>query len=161
MLGLRSVCPHAPVLSYPIFSVDSPFCLKTDASDTGLCAVLTQKQNGRECALGYASRKLNSAERNYSVPEREALAVVWGISHFRPYLYGQRFTIFTDHQPITFLKTVKDPKGRFARWLQELSGYDYEIKYKPGRMHADADALSRRPGSPAIVAATALEGDAA
>jgi len=130
----------------------SPFTLKTDASDVGVGAVLAQSQNGVERVVAYGSRKLNSAERNYSVPEREALAVVWGISHFRPYLYGRKFYVLTDHQPITYLKSMKDPKGRFARWLQELSGYDYDISYKPGKMHNDADALSRYPHCPTPIA---------
>jgi len=100
---------------------------------------------GSERVVGYGSRKLNAAEQNYNVTEREALAVVWGMKHFRPYLYGQRFKVLTDHRPITFLKTMKDPKGKFARWLQEVSSYDYDISYRPGTAHRDADALSRIP----------------
>ena len=159
---LKRLLCSAPILAYPEFSLSSPFTLKTDASDIGLGAILVQLQNGVERVVAYGSRKLNTAERNYSVPEREALAVVWGISHFRPYLYGRKFRVLTDHQPITYLKSVKDPKGRFARWLQELSGYDYEISYKPGSTHKDADALSRYPHRPlpiAEVAAIRLQSD--
>ena len=142
---LKEKLCSAPVLAYPVFSPSCVFHLKTDACDVGLGAVLTQFHGDLERVVAYGSRKLNNAERNYSVPEREALAVVWGISHFRPYLYGQKFCIVTDHQPLTYLKTMKDPKGRFARWLQELSAYDYDIVYKPGLAHRDADALSRFP----------------
>ena len=85
--------------------------------------------------------------------------------HFKPYLYGRRFLVLTDHQPITYLKTMKDPRGRFARWLQEVSSFDFDINYRPGKMHQDADSLSRRPSTnipdlePETVSATTIIGD--
>ena len=156
---LKKKLVSAPVLAHPLFDKDHPFVLKTDASGIGLGAILSQVQEGKERVVAYASRKLNKAEQSYGIPEREALAMVWGINHFRPFLYGQRFVIVTDHQPLTFLKTIKDPKGRLARWIHELSAYDYDVKYKPGRSHNDADALSRCPGSSSatvLVAVTSI-----
>ena len=133
-----------PVLAHPIFDESHEFVIKTDASGVGIGAVLTQVQSGKERVIAYGSRKLNKAEQSYSVPEREALAVVWGVNHFRQFLYGRHFTIITDHQPLTYLRTMKDPKGKFARWLNELSTYEFDVRYKPGKNHGDADALSRR-----------------
>lgn len=163
---LKQKLCSTPILAYPIFDPTCPFSLKTDASDVGLGAIVTQMQCGAERVIAYGSRKLNPAEKNYSVSEREALAVVWGMSHFRQYLYGQKFLVLTDHRPITFLKTMKDPKGKFARWIQEVSSYDFDIAYKAGKIHQDADALSRYPEVPvmlssatATTAATSLIAD--
>ena len=153
-----------PVLQYPIFDPDRPFILKTDASDIAAGAVLCQRQDDKgEYAIAYASRKFNPAEQNYPAHERELSAVVWAMKHFRPYLYGQRFLVLTDNEPITYLKTMKDPRGRLARWLQEISSFDFEISYKSGKLHKDADALSRHPehrtSSPVTVAATSITSD--
>ena len=85
--------------------------------------------------------------------------------HFKPYLYGRCFLVLTDHQPITYLKTMKDPRGKFARWLQEVSSFDFDINYRPGKMHQDADSPSRRPSAnipdlePETVSATTIIGD--
>ena len=88
---LKEKLCSAPVLAYPVFSPSCVFHLKTASCDVGLGAVLTQFHGDLERVVAYGSRKLNDAERNYSVSERVALAVVWGVSHFRPYLYGQKF----------------------------------------------------------------------
>ena len=118
----------------------SPFHL---ASDQGLGPVLPQIQEGKERVIGYASRALRKSERNYSTIEKEALGIVWAVAHFRQYLYGQRFILITDHQPLTWLKSFKEPKGRIARWILQLEEYDWEVRHRPGKLHANADALSR------------------
>jgi hypothetical protein len=71
------------------------------------------------------------------------VAIVWGIKHFRPYLYGRRFKIVSNHKPLTWTMSVKDPGSRLLRWRIQLEGYDYEIVYKPGMQNSNADALSR------------------
>ena len=103
----RCLC-SAPVLAYPKFELK--FYVKTDASDTALGAVLSQVYHGMERPLAYASRQLNPAESNYSATEKETLAIVWAVSHFRPYLYGRQFVVVSDHQPLTFLRSLKEPK---------------------------------------------------
>ena len=95
--------------------------------------------------IAYWSRQLTKPERNYSTIEREALAVVAAIKEFYPYLYGFNFTLFTDHNPLTALKEMKDVGGHIARWMLFLQQFTFCIKYKPGKVHGDADALSRRP----------------
>ena len=142
---LKAKLCSAPVLAYPIFNSAVPFILKTDASDLGIGAILAQKHNGFERVVAYASRKLTQTEQNYDVCDRELLAVVWALNHFKPYLYGQKFTIITDNEPITSLKSLKEPKGRKARWLQDISAFVFDIVHKPGRNHRDVDALSRNP----------------
>ena len=142
---LKHLLCQAPVLAYP--NVALPFRLKTDASDFAVGAILSQVQNGAERPFAYASRQLNSAETNYPAIEKEALAIVWGIAHCRPYLYGRSFLVITDHQPLTFVLSLKEPKSRLASWVNELSQYDFKVHYKSVVEHTDADALSRRPHS--------------
>ena len=95
---LKSALISAPTSAYPDFSI--PFELHTDVSSTGFGFALCQTQGGRNRAIAYSGRDLNPAERNYSTTEREALAVVEGIKKFRNYLYGQKFTIYTDHNAL-------------------------------------------------------------
>lgn len=108
-------------------------------------AILSQGEIGKDLPIAYASRTLNGAEQNYSVTEKELLAIVFGVKHFRPYLFGRPFIIATDHRPLTWLKGCKDPSSRLMRWKILLNDYDYEIMYKAGTMNSNADALSRSP----------------
>ena len=116
-----------PILQYPDFSRE--FILTTDTSNDGAGAVLSQGQIGKDLPIAYASRSFNKAERNYSTVEKELAAIVWGIKHFRPYLYGRRFKIVSDHKPLTWIMSVKDPGSRLLRWRIKLDEYDYEIVY--------------------------------
>ena len=89
------------------------------------------------------SCSFNKAKINYSTVEKELAAIVWGIKHFRPYLYGREFKIVSDHKPLTWIMSVKDPGSRLLRWRIQLEEYNYEIVYKPGVQNSSADALSR------------------
>lgn len=95
--------------------------------------------------ISYASRTLSQAEINYAIIEKELLAIVFCKKTFRPYLYERKFTLVTDHKPLVWLNGLKDPISRLGRWKIKLSEYDYEIKYKPGKINSNADALSRNP----------------
>ena len=141
---LRRRLTSAPVLAYPN-SVD-PFILDTDASDTGIGAILSQSQpDGTERVIAYASRALTRQERRYCVTRRELLAAVEFTHHFRCYLIGRKFTLRTDHASLTWLQNFREPEGQLARWLERLQEYDFELVHRPGRQHSNADALSRMP----------------
>lgn len=122
-----------------------PFTLRTDSSGYCLGAVLMQGEGHDERPVEYASRMLNSAERNYNTTEREALAVVWAVTKFRGYIEGSEVVIKSDHQPLRWLMTVKSPSGRLARWALTLQEYNLRIEYIPGKANAIADTLSRPP----------------
>ena len=98
--------------------------------------------------IAYWSRQLTKAECNYSVIEREALAMVGAVKEFYPYLYEFRFQLLTNHNPFTSLKTLKDTGGRITRWLLFLQQFHFTIAYKKGTSNSNADAMSRRPPDP-------------
>ncbi len=117
-----------PVLAYPQFQDGaSAFILHTDASDRGLGAVL--EQDGR--VVAYASRALTQSERNYSVIQRECLAVVYAVKQFRHYLLGRPFQLYTDHAPLQWLSGQK-MEGMLCRWALALQEFDFTISYTPG-----------------------------
>ena len=141
---LRHRLVSAPVLSFPDFT--KPFVLDTDASDTGIGAVLSQLQeDGSERVIAYASRVLSKPERRYCVTRKELLAVVVFVKQFRPYLLGKRFTLRTDHGSLTWLWNFRNPEGQLARWLERLQEFNFEIVHRQGRKHGNADAMSRMP----------------
>ena len=130
-------------MNYPDFNKE--FLVTTDASDYAIGAVLSQGTVGQDRPIAYASRILCKAEQNYNTTEKELLAIVWAVKHFRPYLYGVRFKIITDHKPLIWLFNVTDPGSRLIRWRLKLEEYDYEIVHKAGKNNVNADALSRNP----------------
>jgi len=140
---LRELLCKEPILQYPNF--ERAFVLTTDASSFAVGGVLSQGEIGRDLPIAYASRVLNSAEKNYSTIEKELLAITYCTNHFRPYLYGRAFTLVTDHQPLTWLYRVKDPTSRLVRWRLKLEEYNYNIVYKRGTSNSNANALSRNP----------------
>jgi hypothetical protein len=91
--------------------------MDTDASLTGIGAVLSQVVEGKEMVLGYWSRSLSKEERNYCVTRRELLAVVEAFEHFHCYIYGRKFRVRTDHSSLTWLLNFREPKDQIARWL--------------------------------------------
>jgi len=138
---LKEKLMTAPVLKYPDFTEE--FIVTTDASAFAIGAVLSQGKVGNDRPIAYASRVLTRAEQNYNTTEKELLAIVWAVKHFRPYVYGTKFKIVTDHKPLIWLFNVNDPGSRLIRWRLKLEEYDYEIIHKAGRANANADALSR------------------
>ncbi len=135
---LKRKLTEAPVLRAPDFNL--PFEVIADASDFTLGAVLLQE--GRPVA--YESRKLTPAEINYVTGEKELLAVVHALTVWRCYLDGSRFTIHSDHEPLSYLKSKSSLLPRQVRWSQFLERFDYDWRYKPGSQNV-ADSLSRVP----------------
>ncbi|UYV70961.1 hypothetical protein LAZ67_8001260, partial [Cordylochernes scorpioides] len=143
-LTLKEKLSSPEVLTH--YDPNKPIGLHTDASDQGLGAVLIHvEDNGRERPISYASRTLQKAETNYSTTEKECLAIIWAIGKFRPYLYGRKFIVYTDHHSLCWMAKAKKLSGRLARWSLELQAYDFTINYKSGKTHLDADGLSRCP----------------
>jgi hypothetical protein len=147
--------PNATKLLNPLYkllSKDNKFLwteeciLFTDASKIGLGAVLKQKQsNGKLHPIGYFSKKLLPYQTNYSVSEIECLAIIESINFWHHYLYGSKFTVYSDHNCLKWLKSIKKPNSRLFNWSLKLSQYDFEIKYMRGNANLEADALSRNP----------------
>lgn len=137
----KNLLINSPILQYPDF--EKQFIVTTDASNFAIGAVLSQYVNGKDMPIAYASRTLNDHEINYSTTEKELLGIVWSVKYFRPYIYGTNFKIRTDHRPLTWLMSLKDPNSKLMRWRIKLDEYNYEIEYKKGTLNSNADALSR------------------
>ena len=140
---LKEKLTTSPVLAYPM--PEGELVMDTDASDVGLGAVLSQTQAGEERVLSYASRTLDKPEKNYCVTRREMLAVIFGLRKFKHYLLGRKVRIRTDHASLRWVTQFKEPEGQVARWLEELSSYDFQVEHRPGKNHGNADGLSRIP----------------
>lgn len=131
-----------PILGYANYS--EPFKVHTDASSDGLGAVLYQEQEGKDRVIAYASRSLKPAEKNYHSSKLEFLALKWAITEkFHDYLYGGRFTVYTDNNPLTYIHTTAKLNASGQRWIAELANYDFNILYRSGKSNVEADALSR------------------
>lgn len=135
-----------PVLTLPDFSL--PFEMNTDASHYGTGAVLYQRHcssplNRQLRVVGYYSYTFNATQLNYSTTEKEALAVLMAVLYFRSYIDGRKFKLYTDHQALTYLLSPSEPRGKLARWINELQQYDFEVIHRAGSGLTDADALSR------------------
>jgi len=142
--SVKQLLSSPPVLGYADYS--SPFELHTDASGCGLGAVVYQIQDGKPCVICYASRGLSKSERNYPAHKLEFLALKWAIcDKFQDYLYGHKFSVLTDNNPLTYVLTSAKLDATGHRWLSALSTFNFDIKYRPGKSNADADGLSRLP----------------
>lgn len=139
------------ITSAPILSVPNdllPYELATDASYYGSGSILYQRDTSKPKpqqlkVISYQSYTFSRSECNYSVTEKECLAVVKAIKHFRTYLEGKKFTIITDHRALTQLLTCGELRDRLARWQLYMRSFDFEITYRKGANMGDADALSR------------------
>ncbi|MEL7181406.1 MAG: reverse transcriptase domain-containing protein, partial [Pseudomonadota bacterium] len=138
---LKDALTNAPLLAHPDYN--SPFIVDTDASNTQLGAVLSNVIDGVERPLVYASRVLSKTECQYATTKREALAVVQAVKWFKPYIWGLKFIIRTDHASLKWLFR-QNADGMTFRMLQKLQEFDYEFVHRAGEKHGNADGLSRQ-----------------
>ena len=138
---LKTALTQKPILRLPNF--EKQFVLQTDASDSGLGAVLLQEHDGVNMPVMYISRQLNAAETRYSTIERECLALFWATKRLHVYLYGTEFILEIDHQPLAFVNRANINNDRVMRWALHLQMYRYQVRIVKGSANTTADLLSR------------------
>ncbi len=138
---LVDVLTNPPVMAYPRF--EDPFILHIDASEQGLGAVLYQRQEGRLRVIGYGSRTLTPAEKNYRLHsgKLEFLALKWAVTdRFRDYLfYAPSVKVYSDNNPVTYVLSTAKLNATGHRWVSELAYFNITLKYRPGKTNTDAE----------------------
>ncbi|OXA62446.1 Retrovirus-related Pol polyprotein from transposon opus [Folsomia candida] len=124
-----------------------PLYIRTDACDVGLGAVLIQMVDGFERVIYFASKSLTPAEKRLSTPDKECLAIVWAINKFKDFLWGEEFTVLTDNDALSYLKT-QHKNRRLTRWSHEIEEWGCKIMHIKGTHNVVANCLSRAPVSP-------------
>ena len=151
----KEILSRLPNLKFP--NLENQFILTTDASQVAIGAVLSQKDNGVENPVAFASKKLTPAETRYSTIEREMLGIVWAIEKFRTYLYGRTFEVRTDHKPLVWIQGLKETSARVTRWKERLAAYEFFVKHVKGSDNVVADCLSRNVNTLELEDETSLE----
>ena len=140
---LKTIVTSPPVLAYPDYY--RPFKVYADACGYGLGVILAQENDeGEEHPVAYASRTLVQSEKNYSVTDKEGLAVIFALKKYRHYLLPNKFQVVVDHQALRYMFTKAEATGRLGRWLALVSEFQMEVVYRKGRKHQNVDAMSRR-----------------
>ena len=140
-LKQRLITP--PILAH--FKPDCPIILYTDACDYALGAVLSQKQDGKEVVISYNSKSLDECQKRYAACEKECLALVWAVTKLRQYLHGAHFLVKTDNCSLCYIRNMKSPNAKLMRWTLLLQSLVFDIQHKDGKLHRNADCLSRYP----------------
>ena len=141
---LKQALKEPPILRLP--SPGFPYSVDTGVSDYQIgCALLQTHEDGSRYPISFWSRSLIQTERNYSVSEKECLAVVWACTILRPYLERTHFDLYTDHQALKWMMILGNTSGRLERRRLRLMEYDFTVHYKKGRLNTIADCLSRLP----------------
>src|ERR1044071_4994682 len=142
---------ETPILAHPDY--EKEFILYTDASYTSLGFILTQlDEQGREHPVRYEGRKLQPAERNYTITDLECLGIVWGVRKNVQFLGQNKFKLITDHKALeTLRKQELSLTARRTRWILELEQYNFDIEHRKGKKIAHVDAISRIPYNEAPV----------
>ena len=135
-----------------MFDPNLPVLVETDSSSYGIAGVLLQRNIDSKFwhPVQFISRTLNSAERNYSCLEREALSVVFALDKFKHFLLGSKFLIHNDHKPLMSLFAKYKPvpqscSARVQRWCLKMAQYNYDFVYTRGLDNVQSDCLSRLP----------------
>ena len=140
---LKGEFKKAPIRAYPRYDGVEPFQLTTDFSKENVAAILSQVQEGQERLIAACGRKTTTFEANYGSVKGEVCAIIFGLRKFSHILRGNQFIINTDSAAMKSWRSMKTTPGIFTRWLEELSGYDFVVKHRAGKLNRNADALSR------------------
>ena len=145
---LKKMLMEPPTLMH--YDSNLPILVHTDASGYGLGAILSHiGPDGKEHPVAYYSRSLNKHERNYSITMKEMLGIHFALKKVRSYVFGQEFTLVTDHNALTALLKLTDPQDKLARWQAYISAFQpfskMKVVHRKGKVHHNADALSRSP----------------
>ena len=137
---LKTLFTTSPITAFPDFS--QAFWLYTDASTSGLGAILAQVRDSKERIICCASRSLNQTEKAYPATKLECLAIVWAVAKFRPYLMAMPFEVFTDHYTLQWLKTMRTWSALLHHWSAALEEYDFTVRHRPGKAQTHVYGLS-------------------
>lgn len=140
-MKIKHILCNSPLLTYPDF--EQPFYLTTDASNIACGAVLSQMKDKVLKPIAFASRTFTQGEQHKSVIEKELTAIHFAVNYFKPYLFGYHFFIQTDHKPLVYLFSLKNPSSKLNRIRLDLMDFDFTIEYIKGENNPVADALSR------------------
>jgi len=133
------------MLAFP--DTSKPYNVTTDASDYAVSGVISQTDDATklERPIMFISKSLNDTQRRYTVTEKELYAIIHALDKFRPYIYGRKFTVYTDHRALIWLCGKRNPMSRLGRWSVAIAEYSQGIEFIAGKQNRVADALSRAP----------------
>ena len=142
---LKRKVQSMPILVFPDFN--KPFLLETDASKEGLGAVLSQKQsNGHYHPVTFGSHSLTPSEKNYHSSKLEFLALKWSVTeHFKEYLAYSPFVVWTDNNPLTYMRMMPNLDATGHQWVTTLASFQFKLEYRKGADNGATDALSQVP----------------
>ena len=142
---LKAKLISAPILAFPDFESEEPFIVDTDWSKHpgNIGGVLSQKQEGKERVIAYGARKLLPREKNYSSNKGELLGVIHFLKTWKYYLQHRKFVLRTDHHALKWIRDMENPAGMVGRWQEILSHFDFDVVFRKGTQHRNADTLSR------------------
>ena len=141
---LKEHFSRQPIRAYPDYGDKAePFEVWPDFSGMALGGVLQQVQDGRRRLIAAGGRKTSKGESNYPPTKGELAAVVQMLRKFEHILRYKKFRVYTDHSPLKWLRSMKNPRGIIFRWLQELESYDFTVDHVAGKSTGAADGLSR------------------
>lgn len=139
--NIKSELVSPRILQYPDFTKE--FLITVDASKVGCGAILSQNFDGNDLPIYYASKAFSLSEQKKPTIEQELFAIYFAINQFRPYVYGTKFVVKTDHRPLVYLFNMKDPSSKLTNIRLKLSEYNFTIEHIKGKDNVGADALSR------------------
>lgn len=138
---LKRALTTSPVLAFPNFK--NKFYISVDASFYAVGAYISNDPPPNDKPIEYFSKTLSSTQQNYSTTHKELLAIILAIEHFQHYIWGKNFSLYTDHQALTYLFSQNKVGSRLLRWKILLSEYDFDIIHRKGKNNVVSDCLSR------------------